>query len=83
MDLESGVNLAVLKPVKMSTQQRDYEPSRAVDGRRDSIFNLKSCSATKYDTKKNWWQVDLQGVYIITHVIITNPADEHRELLLH
>ena len=57
-------------------------PSRAVDGNRDGGTELLTCSATKDKTTKSWWQVDLQGVYLITEVIITNGV-KYGELLLH
>jgi len=83
MDLESRrVNLALSKPTKMSSQTAEHVPSGAVDGNRDGGTTLFTCSATKVKTTKSWWQVDLQGVYLITEVIITNGV-KHGELLFH
>ena len=83
MNFESRrVNLALLKPTTMTSQQEDYVSSRAVDGNREGRSSLLSCSATKEKTTKTWWQVDLQGVYLITDVIITNSV-HNGELLFH
>jgi len=81
MDLERRrVNLALLKPTTMSSQRVEHVPSRAVDGNRDGGTTLLTCSATEKKTTKSWWQVDLQGVYLITEVIITNGV-KYGELL--
>jgi len=45
--------------------------SLAVDGRRNSESGALSYFRTKTQ-KGAWWRVDLQAVYVITHVIITN-----------
>ena len=83
MGLESRrVNLAFLKPTTMSSQQGDFVPSRAVDGNRDGGTTLLTCSATKLETTKSWWQVDLQGVYLITEVIITSGVKNGEQLFL-
>ena len=82
LDLESRVNLALLKPTKMASQRLSYVSSRAVDGIREGGTNLESCSATQVKTRRSWWQVDLQGVYVITDVIITNGRG-NGELLFH
>ena len=54
--------------------------SRAVDGRRDRVFNMNSCSSTQMKMG-GWWEVDLQAVYLITEVFITYKADYCGELL--
>ena len=83
LDLESRrVNLALLKPTKMTSQHAPFVSSRAVDGNREGGTNLKTCSATEVKATKSWWQVDLQGVYVITDVIITNGIG-NGELLFH
>ena len=80
LDFESRrVNLAVLKPVKMSSMQGHFKASRAVDGSRESLNGLTSCSATRVKTTKSWWRVDLEGIYIITDVIITNAGNNYGE----
>jgi len=53
-----------------------------VDGNREPLNGLLTCSATKPGTIRSWWQVDLQGVYLITDVIITNAGIDG-ELLFH
>jgi len=45
--------------------------SLAVDGDRNSELGALSCFRTK-NQKGAWWRVDLQAVYVITQVIITN-----------
>uniref|UniRef100_A0A8C2PMN2 Fucolectin tachylectin-4 pentraxin-1 domain-containing protein n=1 Tax=Cyprinus carpio TaxID=7962 RepID=A0A8C2PMN2_CYPCA len=46
----------------------------AIDGNRQSIHALGSCSVTNGD-KDPWWRVDLLNVYRITRVSITNRGD--------
>ncbi|XP_048059454.1 uncharacterized protein LOC125276079, partial [Megalobrama amblycephala] len=60
-----------------AVQSSIYETSaaqKAVDGNRDSIYNLGSCSHTKAD-RDPWWRVDLLEVFEITRVSITNLGD--------
>ena len=45
--------------------------SLAVDGDRNSESGALSCFCTKTQMGA-WWRVDLQAVYVITQVIITN-----------
>ena len=45
--------------------------SLAVDGERNNESGALSCFRTKTQ-KGAWWRVDLQAVYMITQVIITN-----------
>ena len=72
-------NLAYKKPTKMSTISYDnptyFGPMNAVDGNRNSDIKLKSCAASRQEMHA-WWQVDLQAVYLITDVVITNRRDE-------
>ena len=64
-------NLAVGKPTTMSSMHENYYSSRAVDGTRDSTWLHRTCSHT-LDEPGAWWRVDLQSVYLIREVIITN-----------
>ena len=67
-------NLALGKPTEMSSLYNNkYVAARAVDGDRNSDFDALSCFHT---TKQNaaWWRVDLQAVYVIREVILTNRA---------
>ena len=63
-------NLAVGKPTSMSSTHKNDYSSRAVDGTRDSTLLHHSCAHTLGE-KSDWWQVDLQAVYLIREVIIT------------
>ncbi|XP_048057036.1 uncharacterized protein LOC125274677 isoform X4 [Megalobrama amblycephala] len=47
---------------------------KAVDGNKDSLYNLGSCIHTKAD-REPWWRVDLLEVFEITRVVITNRGD--------
>uniref|UniRef100_A0A672JYL9 Si:ch73-359m17.2 n=1 Tax=Sinocyclocheilus grahami TaxID=75366 RepID=A0A672JYL9_SINGR len=46
----------------------------AVDGNRESVYALGSCSLTLWNTNP-WWRVDLLDVYRVTRVSITNRGD--------
>ena len=67
-------NLALGKPTRQSTTQGNGKPSKAVDGNRNSEFDSSSCTHTK-SKKGSWWQVDLEAVYEIRDVVITNRGD--------
>ena len=64
-------NLAVGKPATMSSMHSNYYPSRVVDGTRDMTWLHSSCSHTLSEAGA-WWKVDLQAVYLIREVIISN-----------
>jgi len=67
-------NLALGKPTRQSSQYQDAGPNRAVDGNRNSYLDARSCTHT-LNTKGSWWQVDLEAVYEIRDVVITNRGD--------
>ena len=67
-------NLALGKPATQSTLYDNGSPSKAVDGNGNNDFNAGYCTHTK-DSKGNWWQVDLEAVYDIRDVVITNRGD--------
>jgi len=69
-----AINLALRKPTKMSSLYKDNVASRAVDGNRNGNLAALSCTHTNYDLGA-WWQVDLQDLYLIKHVIISNRDD--------
>ena len=69
-----GINLAHGKPTKMSSTLGEFVSWRAVDGDRDSMSFGHSCTQTRKE-KDAWWQVDLQAVYNIREVVITNRGD--------
>ena len=74
-------NLAVGKPTTMSSLHGFYYSSRVVDGTRDSTWSHGSCAQTLGDVGA-WWQVDLQAVYLIREVIITNRASRELTYIL-
>ncbi|KAM7366451.1 hypothetical protein PAMP_015889 [Pampus punctatissimus] len=51
----------------------------AIDGNRNPRFQSGSCTLTNEESNP-WWRVDLQNVYKITAVMITN-RDEHENTL--
>ncbi|XP_077096478.1 uncharacterized protein LOC143747549 isoform X3 [Siphateles boraxobius] len=65
-------NLALGAPAVQSSNQGTAQ--KAVDGNRNSNYNLGSCSATNAD-RDPWWRVDLLAVYGVTRVSITNRGD--------
>ncbi|XP_048057029.1 fucolectin-7-like isoform X2 [Megalobrama amblycephala] len=67
-------NLALGARAAQSTTYGFAAAQNAVDGNRNSNFNLGSCSATNGD-RDPWWRVDLLDVYKITRVVITNRGD--------
>ncbi|XP_035527560.1 uncharacterized protein LOC118335407 [Morone saxatilis] len=46
----------------------------AIDGNRDSYYDVGSCTHTDVQTNP-WWRVDLLEPYIVTSIIITNRGD--------
>ena len=50
-----------------------------MDGNKNGVYNRGSCIHTKSDNA--WWEVDLQAIYIITEVSITNRGDCCGELV--
>ena len=76
----TAANIALNKPAfQISTmEQRDFvaAASVAVDGNKESIFNLQSCTHTEYHYVANaWWAVDLGADSPISSVNITNRGD--------
>jgi len=76
--MESATNnLALRRPTKMSSLYYDNVASRAVDGNRNGKLAARSCTHTLDDNEfGSWWQVDLQDLYLIKHVIISNRDDD-------
>jgi len=74
------VNLALGKPTFQSSSFLYYShPSNAVDGKRDADFMHNSCSHTDGGILNllvpAWWAVDLEKIYAVHRVIITNRGD--------
>jgi hypothetical protein len=64
-------NLALGKPAQQSsTYSGAYPASNGVDGRKDnsSMFHTNS-------EQNAWWQVDLQGNYALSHIVLYNRTD--------
>uniref|UniRef100_A0A8C2EY96 Si:ch73-359m17.2 n=1 Tax=Cyprinus carpio TaxID=7962 RepID=A0A8C2EY96_CYPCA len=62
------------KAVQSTTYSSFGAALNAIDGNRQSIHALGSCSVTNGD-KDPWWRVDLLDVYRVTRVSITNRGD--------
>ncbi|XP_059361778.1 uncharacterized protein LOC132100117 [Carassius carassius] len=60
--------------VQSSTYSNLAAAQNAVDGNRESMYALGSCSHTNGD-RDPWWRVDLLDVYRVTRVSITNRGD--------
>ncbi|XP_028393972.1 fucolectin-like isoform X2 [Dendronephthya gigantea] len=69
----STINLAQNKPVIQTTTGSGGVAERAVDGIRSSNWGQGSCTHTH--TNSPWWRVDLQHVFFIRKLIITNRSD--------
>ena len=63
-------NVALKKPATQSNIGFNGHASRAVDGKASKHWNADSC--TYSDGKRPWWMVDLEAVYLIVDVVITN-----------
>ncbi|KTG39281.1 hypothetical protein cypCar_00040430, partial [Cyprinus carpio] len=62
------------KAVQSSTYSSLGAARNAIDGNRQSMYTLGSCSHTNGD-RDPWWRVDLLGIYRVTRVSITNRGD--------
>uniref|UniRef100_A0A8C1PRX5 Fucolectin tachylectin-4 pentraxin-1 domain-containing protein n=1 Tax=Cyprinus carpio TaxID=7962 RepID=A0A8C1PRX5_CYPCA len=62
------------KAVQSSTYSDLAAAQNAIDGNRQSMYVLGSCSHTNAD-RDPWWRVDLLDVYRVTRVSITNRGD--------
>ena len=65
-------NVALNKPASQSTTYTTWAASGAVDGNTRSDAEAKSCSHTQPGKTLNWLRVDLQGLYVVHSVKITN-----------
>ena len=74
-DFVDPLNLALRKPTYQSSTEYWGRANHAVDGNREGDFRRKSCSLTSTGDSP-WWTVDLQRVYEIVRVAITNRADK-------
>nr|XP_055075179.1 uncharacterized protein LOC129454650 isoform X1 [Misgurnus anguillicaudatus]XP_055075180.1 uncharacterized protein LOC129454650 isoform X1 [Misgurnus anguillicaudatus] len=60
--------------VQSSTYDQFADAKHAVDGNRESIYTMGSCTHTEVEDNP-WWRVDLKSIYSINRVIITNRGD--------
>lgn len=67
-------NIAQRKPTKQSATAFGGAASRAVDGNSNSQWNGRSCTHTPRQ-RGAWWRVDLQMIYSVAKVKITNRGD--------
>lgn len=66
-------NLAYGRPATQSTTKNGAAAARAVDGNTDGDFGHGSVSHT--ESGASWWQVDLQQIANIGHVVVFNRTD--------
>ena len=67
-------NIARGKPTKQSSVAHGGVPQRAVDGNVNSHWNGRSCTHTQRQ-RQPWWRVDLQMMYPVAKVKLTNRGD--------
>ena len=66
-------NLALNKPAYQISTYGVADASRAVDGSKDAIYIMQSCTHTRFEMSP-WWMVDLGESYNIGYVTVTNRA---------
>ena len=78
-------NLAYGKPATQGPRTNDYhDAARAVDGNINQELNHSSCAHPydpDYTDGSAWWQVDLQQIYVIISVNITNRIGQQGRLM--
>ncbi len=67
-------NVAEGKPVKQSSVFQNGNPSNAVDGNTDGNWRNGSVTHTQKEIGP-WWEVDLEKIYNISDIVITNRED--------
>ena len=72
MDLDWTNNLALGKPASQSSTVLDRFAREAVDGDRE-VAMVNSCTQTAFQ-KKPWWQIDLEAIYQVKKVVVTNSV---------
>uniref|UniRef100_A0A674A7M0 Fucolectin tachylectin-4 pentraxin-1 domain-containing protein n=1 Tax=Salmo trutta TaxID=8032 RepID=A0A674A7M0_SALTR len=68
------INVALKGVATQSSLYGDGQAHNAIDGNRESDYQLGSCTHTAQETNP-WWRVDLLDVYRVTAVTITNRGD--------
>ncbi|XP_023933065.1 uncharacterized protein LOC112042562 [Lingula anatina] len=64
-------NLAFGKPTAQLSIEGGHPPSLAADG--NNATDVSMCAVTNQDTNP-WWQVDLEGLYVIRSVAVIRPS---------
>ncbi|XP_029107710.1 deleted in malignant brain tumors 1 protein-like [Scleropages formosus] len=68
-------NVALKGTATQSSQYDSYGAAgNAIDGNRNTKYTDGSCTHTNQDSKP-WWRLDLQDVFTVTSVTITNRGD--------
>jgi hypothetical protein len=76
------VNIALGKPASQSSvYNTTWNANKGNDGNADSTITNNHCFHTKNNTSP-WWEVDLQAVYTISQVNITNSDTDCMLLFL-
>ena len=70
----SSTNIAQEKPTRQSSTAYGGVSWRAVDGDRNTYWGGSSCTHSCRQFRP-WWRVDLQNVYDVSEVKITNRGD--------
>ena len=70
--------MALKKPATQGNVHYEAYASKAVDGKASTLWNAESC--TYSDIVHPWWIVDLEAVYLIIDVVITNREGYRRKL---
>ena len=70
----SNTNIAQGKPTRQSSTAFGGFPSRAIDGNKNTNWGGSSCTHTSRQFRP-WWRVDLQNIYDVSEVKITNRGD--------
>lgn len=68
-------NVALKGKATQSSTLSFSDASKAIDGRRNSLYGNGYCSHTAGDETDPWWRVDLWKTFIITSVKVTNRGD--------
>ena len=67
-------NIAKGKPAAQSSLYGSGVPQRAVDGNTNTKWGGNSCTHTLQDNG-NWWMVDLERLFAVAKIKITNVQD--------
>lgn len=78
--IANDINLSKGKTTFQSSTLWDGVSSRAVDGNKNGVFRMRSCTHTgshpgKQETSNPWWAVDLGAPKTISAVRITTRSD--------